>query len=251
MPRGRASRTLYVLRHGERVDDVEPRWSESAARVHDPPLTATGVRQARATGRLLRRLDPTVDAVLASPFVRAAGTAHHVARVIDARVRIEAGLSEHLNPEWFDARPVTLDAPALAARLSTVGADPTSLVEPAFPESWPACAARTATAARRLLDAHEGSLLLVGHGATVGGVVEGLVGPDVDAPAPYCGLTRLDRAGRRGDDGGSETGGAGRDDGGDRAVDGDSDGDGDGDGTGDGGGDGGRWRVVDAGRTAY
>jgi broad specificity phosphatase PhoE len=188
-----AARTLYVLRHGERVDDVNPRWGESAARVHDPPLTPAGVRQARATGRLLREapVAARVDAVLASPFVRAAATAHHVARVLGTSVRVEPGLSEHLNPEWFDARPAVLPVDDLAERLPTVRPDRTGLVEPTFPESWPACAARTAEAARRLLDAREGTLLLVGHGATVGGVVDGLAGPDVDAPAPYCGLTRL------------------------------------------------------------
>ena len=228
-------------------------------RVRGPPLTPAGVRQARTTGRLLRGADPAVDAVFASPFVRAAGTAHHVARVLDAPVRVEAGLSEHLNPEWFDARPATLDASGLAARLSTVGADPTSLVEPAFPESWPACAARTATAARRLLDAHPGTLLLVGHGATVGGVVEGLAGPGADVPAPYCGLTRLDRVREDegdgdgdGEGGGDERGGGGDAERGERVGDrprnGDADADADGGGNGDGGG---RWRVVDAGRTAY
>jgi hypothetical protein len=38
-------------------------------------------------------------------------------------------------------------------------------------------------------------VLLVGHGLTVGGVVEGLVGSTDGVDAPLCGLSRIERDG--------------------------------------------------------
>ena len=40
-------------------------------------------------------------------------------------------------------------------------------------------------------------MLLVGHGATVGGVVHGLIGDTDDVEAPLCGITTLESVGDR------------------------------------------------------
>jgi broad specificity phosphatase PhoE len=210
------TRTLYVLRHGERPDDLNPTYGTTAPRSHDPPLTGIGVGQARATGRWLRAAGARVDRVFASPFCRAVHTAEHVVRGLSGDgagpaddvgaipggttrrveplpVRVEDGLCEHLNPDWFDERPATMDRGTLAERFPSVRLDHESVVEPRYPESGEEAAARAGETARRLLDATEGTLLLVGHGLTVGGIVEGLVGPDDRIAAPYCGLSRLHR----------------------------------------------------------
>jgi broad specificity phosphatase PhoE len=34
--------TVWVVRHGERRDSVDPNWETDADRVHDPPLTDLG-----------------------------------------------------------------------------------------------------------------------------------------------------------------------------------------------------------------
>jgi broad specificity phosphatase PhoE len=203
------TRRLFVLRHGERADDVNHAWNDTAPRPHDPPLTGFGVAQARATGR--RLADEGVDAIYASPFLRAVHTAHHVAGFLDNPVHVEAGLCEHLNPDWFDERPPTLSPGEHGARFDSVDPAHASVVEPTFPEDGRTAADRTVETARRLLDAEDGSLLLVGHGVTVGAVVEGLTGDGAAAAAPYCGLTRLERtAGAGADDpAGDEAAGAG------------------------------------------
>lgn len=185
------TRRLLVLRHGERADDVNRAWNDTAPRPHDPPLTGLGVAQARATGRLLA--DEGVDAVYASPFLRAVHTAHHVVRCLECPVRVEAGLCEHLNPEWFDERPPTLSAVEHGERFDSLEVGHSSVVEPAFPENGRTAAERTAEAARRLLATSDGTLLLIGHGVTVGAVVDGLTGEGERAAAPYCGLTWLER----------------------------------------------------------
>ncbi|MFP3326162.1 histidine phosphatase family protein, partial [Planococcus sp. SIMBA_160] len=51
--------------------------------------------------------------------------------------------------------------------------------------------ARTATTAQKLASEFEGGLLLVGHGASVLGTAEGLLGEPLNIHASFCCLTKL------------------------------------------------------------
>ena len=66
----------YLLRHAEAV----PHGTAGSRQDAQRPLTAAGHEQARAVAEALKRLQIPVDAVAASPLVRAAQTAAHVAR---------------------------------------------------------------------------------------------------------------------------------------------------------------------------
>ena len=61
---------------------------------------------------------------------------------------------------------------------------------PTFPEDDEANVSRMGEAARRITESYEGTLLFVGHGATVSGIVQALTGSQEDA-APLCSLTKL------------------------------------------------------------
>lgn len=67
-----AAQTLYLVRHGECVHNVEGR----VAAQDDSPLTAIGREQARENGRILKRLvgDLTKIDYISSPLHRAAAT---------------------------------------------------------------------------------------------------------------------------------------------------------------------------------
>ena len=86
---GECSGSVWVVRHGERIDAVEKGWKKTAARPHDPPLTPTGFEQAAATGRALR--DHRLDAIYTSPFLRCVQTATAIAEgtPVRARVRVQ------------------------------------------------------------------------------------------------------------------------------------------------------------------
>jgi broad specificity phosphatase PhoE len=120
-------------------------------------------------------------------------TAHPIAEALGLPVRIEEGLSEWLNPVWFSYRPELLDPEALAARFPMIDAGYESRVRRSFPENnersdaWPAVA-RTA---RALLAEFQGNLLLVGHGASLSGIVHGLLGR-LPVEIGYGSVTRLD-----------------------------------------------------------
>ncbi len=184
---------VWVVRHGERRDSVDPEWEQTADRVHDPGLTELGRWAAWRVGR--RFADDPPNAVYASPFLRTVETADEICREADVETVLEPGLGEHRNPEWFVGDPETLPHEALAERFDPVhlGHDPH--VVPTFPETHAEASARVGEATRRIVAEADGSVLLVGHGLTVGGVVDGLVGSTAGVGAPLCGLTRVVRDG--------------------------------------------------------
>ena len=182
---------VYVVRHGQRRDTVDPDWETVADRVHDPPLTELGRWAAWRVGRRFVESGVAFDAVYASPFIRAVETADEICREIETTFGLEPGLGEYRNPEWFDRDPETLPHDMLRERFETLRVHGDSHVVPTFPETHEEAMARIGEAARRLADGIDGSVLLVGHGITVAGVVAGLVGPGTGVDAPLCGVTRL------------------------------------------------------------
>ncbi len=76
---------LYLMRHAEAVDLAEAEVDHDA----DRALTEKGQRQAERVGRLLKRLDVTLDLVLVSPLIRARKSAQHVLEAMNAKVEIK------------------------------------------------------------------------------------------------------------------------------------------------------------------
>ncbi|WP_435186014.1 histidine phosphatase family protein [Halobellus sp. EA9] len=186
---------VWAVRHGERQDTVDPDWEAHAERLYDPPLTELGRWAAWRVGRRLAESGPPFDAVYASPFLRTVETADEICREIGREGRLEPGLGEHRNPEWFDAEPETLPVDELTARFDTIRADREPYVQPTFPETGAAATARVGETVRRIVADEPGTVLVVGHGLTVGGVVDGLVGSTDGVDAQLCGLTRVERIG--------------------------------------------------------
>lgn len=46
--------SLYFVRHGQRIDQVDRNWAQSSPCPQDPPLTDLGKNQARQTGKIIR-----------------------------------------------------------------------------------------------------------------------------------------------------------------------------------------------------
>lgn len=42
---------LIIIRHGERLDNVDPDWERTAERPYDPPLTDDGEEEVRTLGQ--------------------------------------------------------------------------------------------------------------------------------------------------------------------------------------------------------
>lgn len=180
--------TIWIARHANRQDFADPDWATTADRPHDPGLSPDGVKQAEQLAERATALD--VDRIVSSPFLRAVETALPVAAALDKSVFLEPGLGEWLNEDWFDAPPNTLSHSTLASKFEHVSLDHTPCREPSFPESRHRSLARLGATAQCLTEQYPNdTLLLVGHGITVLGVLHGLIGADV--PDPGCPLASL------------------------------------------------------------
>jgi broad specificity phosphatase PhoE len=183
---------VWLLRHGNRVDFVDPTWRQRAQRPDDPPLAADGIAQIERAAERLRGVG--IAAIFASPFLRAVQSAHIVANVLDLDLELEPGLGEHLNPDWFSAAPILAPASELRADFPRLGGRHAPLVVPRYPETTSVAYARAARTVARLADRHDGALLCVGHGASVTGAALGLAGGSEAANAcPLAALFRLVR----------------------------------------------------------
>lgn len=185
------SRTIWISRHGNRVDFVNPDWGKTADVPTDPGLSPDGITQARLLG--LRLKDEGIRHIFCSPFLRAVETANQVAEILDLPIKIEKGLSEWLNSDWYASPPILISLEIKKRMYSRIDTTYISKVIPKHPESWDDIRERAARTAEALTKEFEGDLLLIGHGASVETVTEGLLGVKGDIESSLCCLVKLVR----------------------------------------------------------
>ncbi len=102
------STKAVIVRHGQRLDKVDPQWADSAPVPYDPPLSDYGARQAERSGNALNRVLKSDEAVIihSSPFLRCVQTAFHMASHLRTKtpviIRLDAVFSEWLCPDYFN-----------------------------------------------------------------------------------------------------------------------------------------------------
>ena len=184
--------TVWITRHGNRQDFVDPEWPLTAERPHDPGLSPDGIEQARNVA--VRLLNENIGAILSSPYLRTVQTAHEVAELMDLPIYLEYGMGEWLNPTWFPAEPERMELDALQERFPRIDFSHSSLLVPEYPETEAEALERAGETVRRAAEHFDGTILLVGHGASVSGGAQGLV-PHVKVDrCPLCSLFRADRS---------------------------------------------------------
>lgn len=184
------SRTVWVTRHGIRQDFVAADWHETAQRPHDTPLAQQGFQQALETGQ--RLLEENIAAIYASPFLRTVQTAHVIADVLGLKIYVEYGICEALKPKWYPQKPQLLSLEMLQEEYPRIDPNYQSLVMPIYPEANDALTfERCKRASHAITASSQGNLLLVGHGASVEGVVRGLTGATTGFACHTCALNKI------------------------------------------------------------
>lgn len=196
-------RTIWLARHGNREDFVDPRWRETAPYPHDPDLSPDGIEQAKRLA--LRLAGQSIDAIYTSPFLRAMHTAHYSALALGVPIIVDSGLSECLS-DYHGVNMPLRPANETRPRFPSIQSAAPNAIVPRYPEEWPGHLERCRRAIRAILSNAPPSILCVSHGTPCTAIVcalTGLTETDLSGvPGGYCAmelcaLTRLDRTGGR------------------------------------------------------
>ncbi|MEA5582648.1 histidine phosphatase family protein [Nodularia harveyana UHCC-0300] len=185
---------VWIARHANRLDFVNPDWFLTAEKRYDPPLSDDGVVQ---TQQLAKRLETEKIAhIFTSPFLRTVQTANAVAEVLDLPIKLETGLSEWLNPDWMTEAPERMSIPELTALFPRIDPSYTPRFTAEYPETYAEVERRSGETAIALAsEYYPQDILLVGHGASVLGGAIGLVGDiaNAEVKASLCSLVKVVR----------------------------------------------------------
>jgi alpha-ribazole phosphatase len=161
--------TLHLVRHGDTAQSAEGYFAGDI----DPPLTESGLAQARALGRLAASLD--LAQLYVSPKLRARQTAEPIATASKALVAVDDGLREIAYGSWEGRKETEVRATEPDA-YAAWSMDP-ALNSPPGGESAFAIAARALPVLVRARREHpSGNVLFVSHKATVRVIVCALLG---------------------------------------------------------------------------
>lgn len=181
-----AAQVIWLCRHGNRIDFIDPSYQGT-----NPHLSPDGVIQAKETGLRLR--DEGIQHIFASPFLRTVETAYHIAEALDVMVKVEYGASEWLNKDWFTAFPEQIPLNELAERFPRIDLCYESVVMPVYPEDSDESLKRAGKTARILVNTYRENMLMVGHGHSVCGMAQGLMGSECQVSMGLCALTKIVR----------------------------------------------------------
>lgn len=170
------ARAIWLARHGSRRDFDDPAWAEDARRPYDPPLSGRGLRESQALAE--RLVGECVSHLFSSPFLRCVETAAPIAERLGLAIKLELGLCEWLNAEWFSTPPDLLPVAELTQRFPRVDVAYRSRGAARYGESGEEALRRAGETARSLAGEFDGSLAMVGHGASVLGAISALLGTD-------------------------------------------------------------------------
>jgi broad specificity phosphatase PhoE len=183
------NQTIWLTRHGNRLDFVCPEWYNKANKRYDPPLSRDGILQAQ---ELAQRLGgEAIKHIFVSPFFRAIQTGNEVAKILDLALKIERGLGEWLNPDWMTEKPVTHSREELSSLYPRIDWNYQSQVIPQYPETELEMRLRAAKTIQKIISQFDQELLLVGHSASIVGISVGLIEEDLRINTPLCGLVKL------------------------------------------------------------
>jgi broad specificity phosphatase PhoE len=166
--------TLWLIRHADRLDFVQPEWFETASYPYDPPLSSIGLDSAIRLAQQLGQVP--VQRIFTSPFLRTIQTADPLARQIQVPIQMEWGLCEWLCQDWTPALPDTTPIEDLRKDFPAIDCTYRSLVIPCYPETHEELDARIRIIARKLIQNNSENILAIAHKGSVLGIAAVLTG---------------------------------------------------------------------------
>lgn len=138
---------FWIMRHGDRLNNVDRRWKKTAQFPHDTPLSELGHSQAQDVATHIIKNDPHIKHIISSPFLRALETANPLSKQLNLPIKVEKSVWEtgcaeapplHLHAA---SRQFTLDPTHSSAFVPTCG-ETTGDFEPRLKKAAAALSAR-------------------------------------------------------------------------------------------------------------
>ncbi len=183
--------TVFLVRHGHKKILDDPDWVKTALRPYDTPLSQRGIKQAEETARFLKK--EKIDVIFSSTFYRTLETACIIAKRLHKKVNIEWGFCEWLNPKWFDKFPVLMSAEEASEVFPMVNKDYFSFTIPKYPEIDREVHVyeRVKSTLMKIQEYYSGSILIVGHGASVRQAARVLMDSPQEISTEMCAVNKL------------------------------------------------------------
>ncbi|MDX1977667.1 MAG: histidine phosphatase family protein [Pseudanabaenaceae cyanobacterium bins.68] len=184
------TQTIWLARHGYRLDFAQPSWFETATYPYDPPLANLGEHQAQDLANRLRQ--EQISQIFCSPYLRAVQTGTRVAQNLNQPIKLEPGLREWLNPAWSPSLPSLTPRAALIGAYPQIDQTYQPLCEPAYPESEGELYHRTARVIQILSDRYpEQQILIITHAMAIQGLTWGILPHRPPINTSCCALVKL------------------------------------------------------------
>lgn len=185
---------IWLVRHGNRLDFVQPEWFITAKFKYDPPLCNAGLIQAQETA--IRLSKEKVNHIFVSPYQRTLQTAIGMAIAHNLPLNIEAGLGEWENPDWMKTKPQLTDKKIIGIE-PLINQKYVSLVQPNYPEMQTEMWARAKKITQLVLKNYVGNILIVGHKEPLMGCAIALLNHKPNFNFDVCGITEFSKEGDR------------------------------------------------------
>jgi hypothetical protein len=140
------TQVFWIMRHGDRLNNVDRQWKKTAQYPHDTPLSDLGHNQAHDVACHIVRNDPNIQHILSSPFLRALETANPLSKQLNMPIKVEKSVWE---TGCAEAPPLHLHA---ASRQFVLDSEYTSTFEPTCGETTDDFFPRLKKAATGLLE---------------------------------------------------------------------------------------------------
>jgi broad specificity phosphatase PhoE len=88
------TQVFWIMRHGDRLNNVDRHWKKTAQYPHDTPLSELGHNQARDVASHIVENDSNIQHIISSPFLRALETANPLSKQLNMPIKVEKSVWE-------------------------------------------------------------------------------------------------------------------------------------------------------------
>ena len=180
------TRNIWIVRHAERVDNIDPKWVENPPRGawDDPPITERGQTQAKEVGYCLNDEIGQIDYLFSSPFLRCLQTIKNILMGLSEanqlannnissnnlipKIFVEPGFSEPINicqnpPGYLEVNQLINEFPMIDPFYKPIISTDIICQEKTALDSF----RRTQKTLANIIQNYKGNILIVTHGGPI------------------------------------------------------------------------------------